>query len=203
MATHVKTYGAGGDNPYYVLFNNNEAGTSYQKNGTGRMGYSQRNTTGDSYAYETLMIVDLTGIPAGSTINSVTIDVEVTGTNLPASPSVTDMDLMVQNKADWTDTGSLPNYDSFARSLWNTQIREISNCNTTTVPIGTWTWSSSANMVSKFQGYLDGTYDTDRGMIFTAGEINVYPYNVQFNLVTVTIDYTGTTPSTRRKILII
>ena len=188
MAINVTTYGSAGSNgDIFELFNNNTIGTAYKKNGNCRMGYYNRN---NSYVLEVLSEVDISGIPAGATINSVNISVTIAGRSLPTSPGTTSFFLARGNKGAWTDNGSTePVYDTFAASSWSDIQRTISDANTTTVPAsGEWDWGTTTNYKDLWQDYVDGVVN-NRGIVF-GGNTSTVVYNVSISKVTITVDYT-------------
>ena len=187
MATDITTYGGSGSNgDIFELYNNNTVGTAYKKNGNCRMGYYERPS---AYVLEVLSEVDLSGIPAGSTINSVNIKVTVASRNVPTSPGTTEFFLARANKGSWTDNGSTePIYDTFAETAWNDKLRTLSVGSSDVPTSGEWDWGTTTNYKDQWQAWLDGT-ENNNGMVF-GGNTSTVLYNVSISKVTVTVDYT-------------
>ena len=169
----------------------------YQKNGEIKLGgYTSR----QQYCWESVQMDAMDGIPSGSTILSVSFDVNIV--DYESGVTVIDLSIRTQDKGSWADNGStepsraIP--DFFDET---TEYAEI--LASVEVPVqhtGIITISSTPELVSKMQGWLDGTIQND-GFIL-AYYPDHYSYYIDVDSITYTIDYEAGSGA-RRRIMVI
>ena len=182
------------DVDFFLLGLTNYAPDGYSKNAAKMGGYAGRII----YCWECLFDVDLSSIPAGSTITAVTIDVNISDNNT----GVAGVTLRVheQNKNPWADNGiSIPKWatapNQASSAAWPTALSSVGPFTGT----GLKTLPTSANLVSWFQTELDSGH-TNNGLVLTY-------YNEYFawwaTVGDVDINVTYTAPSSQRRVMVI
>ena len=179
----------------FLIGLSNYAIDSYSKNGTDLIGgYASR----IAYCWESLLAVDLSGISGGSTIDAVTIDVNVTANNNVGANSLT---VHENTLAAWTDNGSSePDRDTPTAFNSGTLPTALSS-STTFVGTGLKTIPSSANLVSLFQDFLDSVKDPADG-VFIAYYTDYFGYYLTQDEITVNVTYTAGGGGPTRRIFI-
>lgn len=175
---------------YFRMHYNNTVVSSYKRSDSGaiQVGWYDRDT-GHGYVKEILMAIDVSGIPSGSTINSVDIVIDVDANSLPASPGGTNLYVAEQDLGSWTDTGSAPVYDTFSVNNPWPRLKTITDVNTTTWAVGDRTISSNASMVSLWQDFVDGVKTDSHGIVIGMDTATAV-YFVTVGGVTINVDYT-------------
>ena len=166
---------------YFLLGLTNYSDDGYQKNGNVQMGgYSSRT----AYVWEVLFKPDFSGVPNGSTITTVTIDVTLTS---GGAGGPFDLEVHDQDKGSWADSspepswGENPNNDS--ATAWPSALSSVSAARS-----GTRTIPTSSNLVDWFQDVLDGA-ETNDGLVLTwYGEY--FGWYAYVSGITVNITYT-------------
>ena len=182
------------DVDYFLIGLTNYSGDGYAKNSAQKVGGYQRTI----YCWEILFDVDLSSIPAGSTIDSVTIDVNVTANT--AGGAGAPLRVHEQDKASWTDNASTvpawgqnPNNSSTAN--WPAHLSTTSNFTNT----GLKTIPTSANLVSWFQTELDSGH-TNNGLIISY-YTGAWQYYATVDDVDISVEYTESS-GTRRVMVV-
>lgn len=178
---------------YFRIAIDSNVNLSYQKNGSMKLGgYSSRS----QYAWEVLFRPDISGIPAGSTVDSVTMDVNYIDNNTQSTVSLT---VWEQDKGSWTDNGSTEPRRGIAPfndyTEWTTSLSSV---NVGGFQTGIFTIPTSSSLVNWFQGIVNG--NTNDGLILT-GYSDYFSWYGTIDAVEVTVNYTA--GSTRRRIMII
>jgi len=170
------------DSPdYFALGLTNYADDGYQKNGTVKIGGYERT----AYCWESLFRPDLAGVPVGSTITAVTIEVVL---NNDGAGGPFTLQVHEQDKGSWADSspepswGENPNNDSTA--AWPTALSSVSAARN-----GTRTIPTSANLVDWLQDVLDGV-TTNNGLVLSWYS-SYYDWLCAVTGVTVNITYTA------------
>jgi hypothetical protein len=169
----------------FLIGLNNYTPDAYSKNGTDRLGgYDGR----VSYCWESLMAIDLSGIPAGATIDSVTLDVNVTANN---SASLHALEVHEQTLvSSWTDTPSTePDRNTPAGFDTLTVLATLSS-SATFNGTGLKTIPTSASLVALFQDFLDGVKSGSKG-IMVSYYTGYFGYYLNQDSITINVTYTG------------
>ncbi len=171
---------------YYELNQINFDGTSYQKNGAVELGKFDRET---SYVSETLIDLDLSGVPAGSIIDAVKLEFDIVSNSIDA-PGTMVPTVREQNKGAWTDNGSTePIYDTFAFTAWPAGVATGTTVTSSTSGGTTITVASTAAFIALIQDILDGVKPND-GIMLT-GNTSFFSWFVTIDTITITIDFTS------------
>lgn len=185
MAVDIKTP------DHFLIGLTNYVADGYSKNGDDKIGgYGNRT----AYIWECLAFCDISGISAGSTINSVTIDVNVT-TNTTIAAN--DLTVHEQNKTSWTDDGSTePKWDNPAALAVGTWPSSLAN-SALFSDTGLKTVTSTAALVALFQDFVDGVKDAADGVILCY-QTDYFGYYLTQNAITFNVDYTAASGANRR-----
>ena len=174
---------------YYELQNDNFTGSSFLKNGIQELGRNDRDA---GYVAETLILLDLSGIPAGSTIDDVeikfTIQTQLSGGTF--TPSIHE-----QNKGSVTDNGSTtPSYDlrapatSFSTTAWPAAVAQF-DAIITTGSTGVQICTTAPALEALIQDILDTTKPND-GLIIQ-GNTGFFSWFLEFDTIEVNVTYTA------------
>jgi hypothetical protein len=180
---------------------NNTVVSAYKRSDSGSIaiGWYDR-FSGHNYVKEILMAVDVSGIPAGSTINSVDIKVTNTNPTLPPASANTIVYVGEQDLGAWTDTGSAPVYDTFSVTHQWPKLKQVTDVNQTSWAAGTHTIPSNANMVNLWQDFVDGNKTPAHGIIIGMDTFTAV-YQMGVTNVDIEVDYTAGS-TTRRRVII-
>ena len=163
----------------------NYTSDGYSKNGTDKLGaYGSR----VAYCWESLMAIDLSGIPAGSTIDSVTIDVNVTANNT-ASLHPLVVHETAQIVTGWTDTGSAPNWTTPSGFSSATALSSLSS-SATFNGTGLKTIPTSVGLEALFQDFLDGVKSGSDGVMISY-YTGFFGYYLNQDSITVNVTYSA------------
>ena len=186
---------------HFLIGVDNYTAAPYQKNGNNKLGgYKNRN----QYCWEAVQYSSLSSIPAGSTITAVDMSVHINSYN-SSNTSAFNIDVRTQDKGSWADNGvdepsrTMPAF--FDSAVEYTEI--LSYAPVPIQPAGavdlTVNIPSTTQIVSKFQGWLDGTITND-GYLIT-----YYPEHFSHYIIADAISYTITydPPSGGRRRLMI
>ena len=182
------------DVDFFLLGLTNYTADGYSKNSAKMGGYASRTI----YCWEILFDVDLSSIPAGSTIDSATVDVNISANNTGGAGGT--LRVHEQNKNSWSDNGSsVPSWanapNNSSSVAWPTALAS----NGPFTGTGLKTLGSTANLVSWFQTELDSGH-TNNGLVLTY-------YNEYFSWwatvddVDITVNYTE--PSGQRRVMVV
>ena len=137
----------------YRLHYNNTSPSAFDKTLPTRIGWYDR-MAGHSYVQEILCPVDISGIPAGATINAVDVVLSINSRSLPGGPGSA-LYIAEQDQTSWTDTGTRPIYnDPFNPNLaWN-RLRTMGGLTNANTPANNpFDIPSNANMVNLWQNF--------------------------------------------------
>lgn len=180
---------------YYELFVNNTVVQPYEKNGNCGVGWYFRHPA-NLYTKECLVAVDVTGIPSGSTVNSVAVSFDIQSNSLGANAMIAW--LQEQNQGNWTDTGSAPIYSTFTTTSWPSAMQSVTGL--TSSSTGTKTFLTNSTMVTLWQAFVDGTKTAHDGVII-AMNTNTIAWWIDINTISIVVDYTP--GATTRRIFLV
>jgi hypothetical protein len=178
---------------WYALGSVNTIVDPYQKNGTVKVGKYLRDAA-NLYVAECLVACDVSSIPSGSTVTSVTCSFNLASTNLSGAPSQTIL-LKKQDNGTWNDNGSTepvynaPNPPFDTSHAWPTALSSLSSISNG--DSGIKTIPTSAGLVALVQEMVDGTFIAHNGIIL-AMTTSYYDWWININAITVDVVYTST-----------
>jgi len=166
-SANVVTIGASIDNTLY------QNGTGAISNGSGETAFCGKNSGGN--IRRMVIAFDIAGnIPAGSTINSVSLALEAVMTSPGSGPRSCSIHRLLADWGEGDSDAGLPGGNGAASQLndatwvhrffntlnWTTvggDFAGTASAATTVDDIGPYTWGSSPSMVADVQAWLDGT----------------------------------------------
>lgn len=141
-------------------------------NNTGYVGMYPRTGPAIGYVDETLLqYTGVSAIPVGSTINSVTLDINSSATISPPPTGSYTLTLWQQNKTNPTSWSSPPRYGDFANTAWNTSLSTVSYR-----AGGSYTLPSSSSLVNYVQSWVTSS-SNNWGLVLSVPFNNIAYYN--------------------------
>lgn len=183
---------------YFEMVNNNFTGTSYLKNGSAMLGSNNRDA---AFVGETLIQTDMSGIPAGSTIDAVEVKFTIDSNSFGGASFA--LSVHENDKGAAVDNGStVPSYDIRAGvSFWSTSgwPASVSSFDSLITPAssGVQTASTTAGVEALVQDMLDAVKPQD-GFILQ-GDTGFFSWFI--NVSTIEVNVTFTAPILSRMII--
>lgn len=195
MATLVTTA------DYFTIGIDDYTALPYEKNGNIKMGgYASR----AQYCWEILLDPDFSLIPAGSTITSISADVNITDYQSGNTPVA--LSIMIQDKGSWVDNGSdeptrvKPAF--FDESGTDNEFTQVLTQKDVPVDFtGILTLDSTQTFVDWANDVLNGV-QPDNGMMLTHYP-DYYAYYITADQIQFTVEYESGGGPTRRRVMII
>ena len=185
---------------YYLIGLTNYDDDGYAKNTEQLLGGYYNRT---SYCWEAVNKIDYSQIPSGSTITSVTVDVNFIDNN--CATDNLNLSVREQDKGTWVEVdGSQPtrlNPSFFDENGdGNEYTNVLSEIKISANATGIFTIPSSQALIDLIQAQLDGTKDKDNGLIITY-YTDYYGYYGTIDTIQFTIEYESSV--SRRRVMII
>ena len=174
---------------FYNLKWDNFANGPYLKNANMQCGRLVRNSA-NGFTDEILIRPDLTGIPLGSTINTVEVKYRTTDTSQLDTTSTNNfVNMYEQDRGAWSDTPTTsPVFNTFSTTTgWATSIGTGPTMSLNQ-PNSTITIPSTASTVQLWQDYLDSVKNNDGIVLWM--NATFFSYVVVIDLIEIEVDYT-------------